>query len=70
LPFQGVTAVTAVTAVLGYAPTLSLLTLPHPFLCPKRKAADRARRKPCHKGVQRERLAHFLAVQGVVCYTL
>ena len=29
-----------------------------------------AGRKTCHKGVQRERLAHDFAGQSVVCYTL
>ena len=29
-----------------------------------------AGRKPCIKGVQRERLAHAPCLQGVVCYTL
>ena len=37
---------------------------------PRSRRRRGAGRKPCIKGVQRERLAHAPCLQGVVCYTL
>ena len=64
-----VTAVTVVTAILGYPPRMSRHR--HPDILLSEAARRRiAGRQPCFKGVQRERLAHDFAGQSVVCYTL
>ncbi|WP_204162788.1 hypothetical protein [Sporofaciens musculi] len=59
---------TVMTVFLGY-PHGSRQLSPH-ILSSEAKSAGWAGRKPCFKGVQRERLAHDFAGQSVVCYTL
>ncbi|WWR17746.1 hypothetical protein V1226_14455 [Lachnospiraceae bacterium JLR.KK009] len=65
------TVMTVMTVVLGYPllPVIAVTVTPA-FFHPKPQGAGWAGRKPCFKGVQRERLAHDFAGQSVVCYTL
>ena len=56
------------TVVMGYPPRWHSTVTGTAFSRSRRRRG--AGRKPCIKGVQRERLAHAPCLQGVVCYTL
>ena len=56
------------TVVMGYPPKPHSTVTGTAFSRSRRRRG--AGRKPCIKGVQRERLAHAPCLQGVVCYTL
>ena len=56
------------TVVMGYPLNLCGTVTGAAF--PRSRRRRGAGRKPCIKGVQRERLAHAPCLQGVVCYTL